>query len=72
MAGLSVQRGETVMTNAGGTFTDAQGRTCAVGVGAASHGHHNNCPRHMVVTGVQVLNGNLAILTCARLIAVCQ
>ena len=35
-------------------------------------GNHNRCPYGRVVTGVQVLNGNLAILTCGEVEVTCR
>ncbi len=37
-----------------------------------SSGYHNRCPYKRVVTGVQVLDGNLAVLTCAEVEVTCR
>ena len=35
-------------------------------------GYHNRCPYGRVVTGVQVLNNNLAVLTCGEVEVTCR
>ena len=37
-----------------------------------SSGYHNRCPYKRVVTGVQIYDGNLAILTCAEVEVTCR
>jgi hypothetical protein len=37
-----------------------------------SGGYHNRCPWGRLVTGVQVLDGNLAVLDCAEVEVTCR
>jgi len=37
-----------------------------------SGGYHNRCPYGRLVTGVQVLDGNIAVLNCAEVEVTCR
>ncbi len=45
---------------------------CSTRMRFRSSGYHNRCPYGRVVTGVQVLDGNIAVLTCAEVAVTCR